>query len=530
MAIGDSIQRYPLLHLLLSYVCGIAVADVLYVAMGQLFWWCMCLLAVVWLVLCGVFLLRSKARVAFGLLAAVLFFLIGVSNYSLSRNHLGYEWSPEEKNYEARVVESPHNRERSVLCVLDVTAVEDSAVWHRVGRRVFAYLQPCAQIDSLLPGDGIVFRGKVRVPQNFSDDLTFDYARYVTMQGASGTVYLPQEKWMESSREGVSLRRRLLAVRQRLLDRYLYPLFDVDVSGVLAALTLGDKSGLSDEVRAAYSDAGAAHVLALSGLHVGAIYFMLVFLLRGLFPWYRFRWLRQFLAVGVLWLFAFMVGMSPSVVRAVTMCSLYVLARWVSGDSASLHVLSLTALVMLLVNPLYLFDVGFQLSFMAMAAVLCVEPYLEALLRRRQLYPLFGFFVGIVCMSLAAQLGTFPLALYHFGTFPAYFLVTNLIAVSALYVVLPFSAVWWLLALFGFPWLEPFSRLLQCLVQFINACLSHIAQWPGAVLHVGRCNLFTLFFIYLAILFAALFVIKKWPRGLVFFLVALLGLLLSLVF
>jgi competence protein ComEC len=225
-----------------------------------------------------------------------------------------------------------------------------------------------------------------------------------------------------------------------------------------------------------------------------------------------------------------MVGIPASVVRAVTMCTLYVVARCVSRDSAPLHVLSLTALLMLLVRPLYLFDVGFQLSFMAMVAILSVEPYLENLLRRRSLHPVLGYFVSLVCMSLAAQLGTFPLLLYHFGTFPLYFLITNMVAVPLFTVLLLVSVFWWVLALAGFPWLEPFSRLLQNVVQGINACLSHIAQWPGAVLHVAECSMLTMLFIYLTLLFTILFIVKKWPRGLIFALFSLLGLLITFLF
>lgn len=528
MAIGDSIQRYPLLHLLFSYIGGIGLADIVYT--GNLSLCVLYGLPVAWLILCGIYALRSGGRLAFGLLTTVLFFLLGVGAYSLTRERMSYAWPAAEELYEARVVESPRSRERSVLCVLDVRGVTDSAAWQTVERKVFAYMQPCAEIDSLFPGDVIVFRGKIRAPKNFSDELSFDYARYVTMQGASGTVYLPQGKWVEIEPGEVPLRLRMLSMRQRLLERYMYPIFDADASGVLAALTLGDKRVLSEEVRAAYADAGVAHVLALSGLHVGVIYLLLSFLLRFFLPRYSFYGLRQLLIIGVLWLFAFMVGIPASVVRAVTMCTLYVVARCVSRDSAPLHVLSLTALLMLLVRPLYLFDVGFQLSFMAMVAILSVEPYLENLLRRRSLHPVLGYFVSLVCMSLAAQLGTFPLLLYHFGTFPLYFLITNMVAVPLFTVLLLVSVFWWVLALAGFPWLEPFSRLLQNVVQGINACLSHIAQRPGAVLHVAECSMFTMLFIYLTLLFTILFIVKKWPRGLIFALFSLLGLLITFLF
>lgn len=485
------------------------------------------------------------------MVASGLFLMLGIWNYSRARSEAEYAWSSDKCQYEARVVDSPRTRERSILCEVEVTAVRDSSVWHRVGRKVFAYMEPCDEAEALLPGDILCFKGAVRAPRNFSDSLTFDYARYVTMQGAAGTVYLPRKHWFRVREEALTLRERLLRLRNRLLQQYEGAAFEDDVQGVLAALTLGDKRGLSREVRAAYSDAGASHVLALSGLHVGIIYGMLAFGLHRMLRKRSMRWLRELLTLVVLWLFAFMVGMSASVVRAVAMCSLYVLARWLSDDTSSpLHVLSLTALLMLLVHPLYLFDIGFQLSFMAMASILCVEPYLEHLFLRGEatssplchpkesgvtciishkvLRPLFGFLVSLLCMSLAAQLGTFPLVLHHFGTFPTYFLLTNLVVVPCLTAVLLLSLVWWALLLLGVPWIGLLGNLLQHVVGSMNQLLLCIGQWPGAVLHVDDFSLPAVLCTYLFILFVGLFVIKKWTRAAVWALSALLGLVLCL--
>lgn len=326
VAVGDSIQRYPLLRLLFFYLCGIGLADALYHHIPLLVTWG------VWgSLLLLVFLLITWAccrKVLFGVFASGLFLMLGIWNYSWARSEAEYVWAAENLQYEARVVDSPRARERSILCEVEVTAVRDSS-WHRVGRRIFAYMEPCDEAEALLPGDILYFKGVVRAPRNFSDSLTFDYARYVTMQGAAGTVYLTREHWCRVGEEPLTLRERLLRLRSRLLRQYEIAAFEDDVQGVLSALTLGDRRGLSKEVRAAYSDAGASHVLALSGLHVGVIYGMLAFGLRGVLRKRSLRWVRELLILVVLWLFALMVGMSASVVRAVAMCTLYVLARWV---------------------------------------------------------------------------------------------------------------------------------------------------------------------------------------------------------
>lgn len=530
MAIGDSIQRYPLLRLLIPYACGIGLSDAVYQHIGSLLSGILCATVLVWGVLCVLHV--SKRRLlqwAYGGLVTLLFFLLGISCYLLERDKTNCEWPSQSVAYEACVIESPHQRARSVLCELEICAVSDSSVLHAVRHKVFAYMEPCPAVDSLLPGDRICFEGRVRAPRSFSEDLPFDYARYVHMQGASGTIYLPVGKWIRVDGYKGTLRVRMLRLRHRLVAGYLQPMFDGDVFGVLSALTLGDKHALSDEVRSAYAESGAAHVLALSGLHVGVIYGIILFVVQVLFRRRSTRWLRELLTITVLWLFALLAGMSASVVRAVFMCSLYVVARWVSRDSSAINTLSLAALVMLLLHPLYLFDVGFQLSFMAMASILLVEPHFEALFRRRSLPGIAAYFVGIVCMSLAAQLGTFPLVLYHFGAFPTYFLLTNLLVIPILPVVLSLAIVWWVLTLSGLtPISMPIADLLQFLVRWLNAALDAIAHWPGAVLHVAGFRLPAVVFLYLFMLFVVLFITRKWSRGLVYALASLLGLFLSL--
>ena len=504
---GDSIQRYPLLRLFISYLCGIGLADVLYphTTLLSAIGLCGIALLLLLLVVCA-----GRRALAYGMVASMLFLMLGVCNYARARESARHEWVPSKAVYEASVVSEPRMRERSLLCEMEVHAVSDSAGWHKIEHQIFAYMEPSDEALALLPGDVLCFKGRVRAPRNFSDSLTFDYARYVTMQGVAGTVYLPCDAWQRVGARKLSLRDRMLRLRAHLKANYLSATFSSDALGVLSAITLGDKRDLSPEVRAAYSDAGAAHVLALSGLHVGVIYGIFAFVFRKLVRRYRLRWLCDVLTVAALWLFALLVGLPVSVVRAVAMCSLYVFARWVSdGSASSLHILSLTALLMLLVRPLWLFDVGFQLSFMAMAAILCVEPYLEELFRRHCLHPVWGYLVSLLCMSLAAQLGTAPLVLYHLGTFPTYFLLTNMVVVPVLSALLLVSLVWWVFLLTGVSWAEPLGALLQHVVTWMNEVLQGIGQWPGAVLHVEGYGLLHVLFTYLFILFAALLVVKK---------------------
>lgn len=527
MTVGDSIQRYPLLRVVVPYVFGIALADVAYTSSLSLWGIVIGLLSL--LVMFVTHVTRNSSRhLTYGIAATTMFVALGMTSYALTRDRKQYSWPSEECTYEAKVVELPRQRARSTLCVLQVSAIQDSAKWTSVNRKAFAYMAVGEAADSLLPGDVICFRGKVKPPHNFSEEVEFDYARYITMQGASGTVYLPQGKWEKVNTTRLTLRERMIRLSHRLQTKYMHTAFNDDALGVLTALSLGDKRTLSDEVRATYTDAGAAHVLALSGLHVGVIYAILAFVMKGMVRKRNLRWLRELLIIISLWLFALLTGMSASVVRAVGMCTLYILAHWISRDSSPIHILTLAALIMLIVKPLYLFDVGFQLSFMAMAAILGIEPYLEQLFSSHSLSRISAYFIGIICMSLAAQVGTFPLSLHHFGTFPTYFLLTNLLVIPYLFIILILTLLWWCITLTTTPLSAPLGQLLQHLTQWMNTCLEHISQWPGAVLQVSQFSIASVLFTYMFILFLCLFLIKKWPRALVYTLVSLLALSISL--
>lgn len=522
----DILNRYPMSRLLLCYAAGIVAAHVLYPHASWLFT-CGVVCCVVSLVAAfATFALRRRLKRWHVALAPMLLFVsLGITQYTASCRNLHCEWSPQKQLYQVRLASAPIQRSNTFQCALEVDCyLSDDLTLVPVNRRIMGYF--ASDSLALHPGDLLYIHARVQAPRDFNPDDRFNYAQYLLQQGVSGTAYIPAGQWSPlDCNTNLSLRESMSRLRQRLYA-HLQPIFQGDELGVLAALTLGDKQGLTPEARAIYSHAGASHALALSGLHVGIIYGLLAFALRA---FRRRRMLRQvadFATILLLWLFALLVGMSPSVVRAVLMCTLYIVARCISRDSSALHVLSLAALAMLLVRPLYLFDVGFQLSYMAMAAILTVGPHVEQLLTRRHLPWVISYPLSIIGLSLVAQLGTFPLVLHHFGTFPLYFLVTNLLLIPVLTLLLPLMMGWWTLILLRVPLAVPFGAFLQESTRLLNSSLAHIGSWPHAVLHVSSFTLPAVLCTYLLILFLALTFIKRWSRGLVWSLLALLGLVL----
>ena len=261
-----------------------------------------------------------------------------------------------------------------------------------------------------------------------------------------------------------------LAQRAKLLDRLSESGLDGSVYAVVAAMTLGDKSQLTKELRDTYAVSGASHILALSGLHLGIIYTLLSLLLS------RRRWqvISQVVIIVCIWLFVFLVGMSASVVRSAVMITVYALLSLGHRDKMSVNTLAFAAIVMLLFNPKSLFDVGFQLSFMAVLAILLFYPLFESVWSQQFLFGhrLFRWLWTTLAVSCAAQIGVAPLIAYYFGRFSCYFLLTNLVVVPAATLILYLS----LLVLL----IPSLAYLLIYIVDVLNQLLLWITMLPGA--------------------------------------------------
>ena len=271
-----------------------------------------------------------------------------------------------------------------------------------------------------------------------------------------------------------SIRYTAMFYREKVMNLYRKLGFEGDELAVLSALTVGEKTDLSDSIRESYSVSGASHVLALSGLHIGLLYALLFLLLKPLTrKWQAGRYFRSVLLLVLLWSFAFFTGLSPSVVRSVSMFSVLAIAELFGRQSLTLNTLAATAWVMLLVNPAWLFDVGFQLSFLAVFSILIIQKPVYRLLPVKNR---IGKYVwGLMSVSIAAQIGTAPLVMLYFSRFSTHFLLTNLVVIPLVTVTL-YAAVLMLL-------LTPLSAVqfvvaeaVRFLLKVLNLSLIHISE------------------------------------------------------
>ena len=350
-----------------------------------------------------------------------------------------------------------------------------------------------------IPGasiDGLRILSRIR-PNSEWRKGTFDYHRYLEVHGFTGQTFVSSWKWQKAELSLKNLSRldrtRLyfLKLRSRLLERLatdqttpnpparlcrLLPTGRKNSGGeafaVVAAMALGDKSALTQELRDIYAITGASHILALSGLHLSII-FMLLTLLFGGSRFFTFSPFH-FFTLSAIWSFVFLVGIPVSVVRSATMLTVYALLSLGHRDKMSVNTLAFTALLVLIVSPLSLFDIGFQMSYLSVFAILLIVPLSERLFPVGYLmtHRVIRWLWGMVAVSCAAQIGVAPLVAYYFGRLPVYFLLTNFIVIPAATLILWLSPL-----VFLFPSL---AYLLLYIVSILNTLLSTIASIPGA--------------------------------------------------
>ncbi|WP_183671898.1 ComEC/Rec2 family competence protein [Parabacteroides faecis] len=245
---------------------------------------------------------------------------------------------------------------------------------------------------------------------------------------------------------------------------------------VLATITLGYRKDMSRDVRKRFSLTGVAHLLAVSGFHVAVVcgFLSLLFSFLPKSPFYR--WLKYLLTLCLLWCFVVITGLAPSAVRAGLMLTLYLTGRVLRRTTDGYNTLAAAAFCMLAFNPLYLFDVGFQLSYLAVLSILFLQPRLQDLIMVRN--PIVAMPWGWITVTLAAQAGTTLLCLYYFGQFSLVFLCTNLPLTFLATFLIPAGLIWMLLpaGIPGYGLLQLFVEKMTHTLFWIVDSFSRVTQ------------------------------------------------------
>lgn len=506
MHYNGTIQLFPLLRVALALVAGCATA-LLWPGVPLTVW----LAAAAVTLLIAIALHRHAIAQSTALLA--LFFAVGALRTAGQWHDASPVLPQEEQTYHAVITSTP--QESGKVLRMDLMVV--GGPLH--GQRVKASLlrdTVTRRYSQLRLGDGIAARSAFVTPDTLRQSQ-FNYPLYLKSRGFVATTFIFYRNWRKAvvplSDLPLIERTRLAALqlRQDILHEYFSWEMDDDPAAITVAMTLGDRSRVTQDLREVYSISGASHVLALSGLHLGIIYALLVVF----FGYRRFRALTELLIIVGIWTYAFLTGLSPSVQRAAFMITIYSLVSLMQRDRMSLNTLALTAIIMLLIHPLSLVDVGFQMSFMAVLFIIVFSPRMFAWIPERWLdslsifsYHPLGWLWTMVVVSCCAQLGTAPLTAFYFGRFSTYFLASNFVVLPLTTLILYVTLLVFATAFFA-PVQQWLISLLNSLVQTQNQALTTISQWPGS--HISNLSPSALsIVIYYVLLFTLLLI--PWGR------------------
>ncbi len=382
----------------------------------------------------------------------------------------------------AGTVMAMSERSRSVRLQVKIGAVRQAGgeVLNHM-ERVLLYL-PLTEAPYLSLGDELIWHGQLQPIRGPGNPAAFNLQAHWKKRDVVRQSFAGRTDYCLLYRPKVKLPLRLRyqgwqrQLSQYMEDTRLSPAF----RPVLQALVLGDKSGLTDEMRALFSRSGAIHVLAVSGLHLGFVYGILSLVLRWLPAKAVFRLTRVIFMLVGLWSFVVLTGCSPSAIRAALLISLIDLGQCMNRRGNSFNTLGAAAMLMLFWHPGFLWEVGFQLSFAAVAGILYFYPRLIGPLRHRKSW--WAYPVKMIALSCAAQLTTAPLILFYFGNFPTYFWLSSCFAVPLAGILLPLGLLAVGLCAIGYP---QFAGYCFQILDWLLYCLVSGVEWtqnlPAAV-------------------------------------------------
>ena len=474
------LSNYPLLKILFPFVLGI-----LYGYFGR-FSFKMCpkwfSVACIFGLISGILCLVKtyKWQWVKTLMMAAAYFFAGVSavNFRFS-SHLTAEelrLISENQDWVVRVADFPVTRAKTVKLVAQVLCSDQG---RHINDRVMLYVQRSFASEVLEYGDILLIHTRLEEFESPKNPDAFDHRRYMHRKGIYHTGYVADGFW---HRAGYQPKNRLKSLAHNMQHRMSDTFASAGMSGreqeIVKAILLGDDDTMEPELKAAYAAAGVSHILCVSGMHVGVIFLILNFLLKPLDLFRSTRMLKALLLMLTIWLYAHITGLSPSVTRSATMFTFVTIGQLIQRNTNVFHSLLASLWILLTFNPLLLFELGFQLSYLAVFSIVWFQPLVASVYTGKT--KIGGYLWGLVTVSVAAQIGTFPISVYYFGQFPNYFLLSNLSVITLSFVVMMTAVV-----LLGVSFISVLSRCVSFLltweIRIMNGIITFIEGLPGAV-------------------------------------------------
>ena len=433
------------------------------------------------------------------------------------------------------VSEPPVLREKTISVLIQLEKIVEGDSLVQIEGKVLGSIVRNDSSEKIRYGDRLVISGAITPYEYPKNPDQFDYRSYQALHHIYHRTYLRDHDWqIIATHQGNALLTEIYAVRAYFLSLITLSVHGTNELAVATAIMLGYRDYVTDEVTQAYSGSGVLHVLSVSGLHVAVLYYVLNLLLGWMDRRRRLEILKGILMILIMLFYAGLTGLSPPVLRSVWMFALMTIARLLDRDVSMNNILAVSCLVLLIWDPYFVADVGFQLSYIAVVGIVYLYPIIQVWITvpsvifshrfafaARTINYILDFVMGLISVSIAAQIATLPISLYYFHSFPNLFLLSNLLVIPLSNFVLIaglflFASSWWHWLMIHAGWV--FDHLL--------IGLNHIVFWidsiPFALSRGLVISLVEMLLCYLVLFFICWFRERKSARILLFILTAVL--------
>ena len=425
-----------------------------------------------------------KKQLLFGIFNTLLFFAFGCMLVWLhgTKNRPSFI----SKNYKdtslliATLQEPLNEKNKSYKAEASVEIWENNEL-RKLDGNIIIYLQKdnSGKVPAVSYGSQILLRKPLQPITNAGNPGGFDYQRYAGFHGIYFQVFLkPHEYKIGTEKKIVSFRQMLFDIQKWVLFSFRKYIPGRAESGVAEALLIGYRNDLDIDLVQRYSNTGVVHIIAISGMHLGLIYGLLVFLFKPLGQSRKVVIIRSIIILVLLWVFTLLTGAAPSIVRSAIMFTFVVLGEMQKRKASIYNNLALSALLILVADPFSLWDVGFQLSYLAVLSIAVFATPISKWFYFK--YKIFRWCWQFIAITLAAQILTYPVVAFHFHQFPNLFLLTNIVAVPLSSCIL--YALIFLLVISEIPLLATLvGELCSILIGWMNAFIGFVDQFAFAL-------------------------------------------------
>jgi competence protein ComEC len=439
---------------------------------------------------------------------AIAFFFIGgtVTKHAtdkINSKHYSHLMKDKKQKLIVNLIDAPQEKENSIKLIGNISQVDSISSFGKV----ILYLQKNEERKKLQYGNTISLQSKINSISAPTNDAEFNYKQYLSNHQIHFQAYIKNKEWnLINQNKGNRIYHLAFKIRNHLESVLIQNGLTNNELGVASALILGIKNNLDQATLLSYSNTGATHILAVSGLHVGIIYLIINSLLLFLNKSKKGRIIKALLILVTLWFYALITGLSPSVLRAATMFSFIVIADLTQRNTNIYNTLAASAFVLLTINPYLIKEIGFQMSYIAVMGIVYLQPKIYLLLNidNKPLHYIWQ----LTTVSIAAQIATFPLGLYYFNQFPNYFLLSNLIVIPAASII-----VYAGISIFITSPITHISNsiawLLEKVIKLMNTSIEILGHLPWSTTSNISINLVEVLLIYSLIISTSIFFVKK---------------------